>query len=115
MVIYGIRNCNTVKNALIWLKSKGLDFDFHDYKSKGITEAKLKDWCSQVGWEALVNKKGTTWRQLEETEKQRVVNEKTAIELMLNKTSVIKRPLVEVNNKVMVLGFDEKEYSSKLK
>ena len=115
MIVYGIKNCNTVKSAIEWLSKKRIEFEFHDYKSKGIAKAKLKDWCKQVGWESLVNKRGTTWRQLEESVQKKIINEKTAIALMMEKTSVIKRPLIEVNGKVVLLGFDEKEYSSKLR
>ena len=110
MTLYGIRNCNTVKSSLAWLKNRKIDFEFHDYKSKGITEARLKDWCRQVGWESLVNKRGTTWRKLDERSKAAITNEKSAIALMMEKTSVIKRPLVEVEGKVTALGFDEREY-----
>lgn len=110
MTVYGIKNCNTVKSALDWLKKKKIEFDFHDYKSKGITEAKLKAWCKQVGWESLVNKRGTTWRQLDEATQKKITSEKAAIALMLEKTSVIKRPLIEEDGKVLALGFDEQEY-----
>jgi Spx/MgsR family transcriptional regulator len=110
MTVYGIKNCNTVKSALDWLKKKKIEFDFHDYKSKGITEAKLKVWCKQVGWESLVNKRGTTWRQLDEAAQKKITSEKAAIALMLEKTSVIKRPLIEENGKVLALGFDETIY-----
>lgn len=110
MTVYGIKNCNTVKSALDWLKKKKIEFDFHDYKSKGITEAKLKAWSKQVGWESLVNKRGTTWRQLDEATQKKITSEKAAIALMLEKTSVIKRPLIEENGKVLALGFDEQEY-----
>jgi Spx/MgsR family transcriptional regulator len=112
MIIYGIKNCNTVKSALDWLKKKKIEFDFHDYKSKGITETKLKAWSKQVGWESLVNKRGTTWRKLDEATQKKITSEKAAIALMLEKTSVIKRPLIEENGKVMTLGFDEKIYKS---
>ena len=111
MTLYGIKNCNTVKSAVDWLKKSKVEFEFHDYKTKGITEAKLKDWSKQVGWESLVNKRGTTWRQLDDKVQAGVVNEKSAIALMLEKTSVIKRPLIEKNGKVVALGFDEREYS----
>lgn len=111
MTLYGIKNCNTVKNAITWLNSKKVEFDFHDYKSKGITEEKLKEWSKQVGWESLVNKRGTTWRQLDEATQQKVANEKAAIALMLEKTSLIKRPLIEKNGKVIALGFDETTYN----
>jgi arsenate reductase len=110
MIIYGIKNCNTVKSALDWLKKKEIAFEFHDYKTKGITEAKLTEWSKQVGWESLVNKRGTTWRQLDENVQQQVTNETAAIVLMKDKTSVIKRPLIERAGKVITLGFDEDAY-----
>lgn len=110
MILYGIKNCNTVKSAVEWLKKNKIEFEFHDYKSKGIDAKKLKAWSLQIGWESLVNKRGTTWRQLDEKTQASVVNEAAAIRLMLDKTSVIKRPLIEDNNKVVVLGFDEQEY-----
>lgn len=114
MTVYGIKNCNTVKSALDWLKKNNVEFEFHDYKKSGITPDKLKDWSRQVGWESLVNKRGTTWRQLDEATQNKVTNEKAAIDLMKEKTSVIKRPLIEDNGKVVVLGFDETEYKKKL-
>jgi len=114
MIIYGIKNCNTVKSAIDWLNKNKVEFEFHDYKKSGITEAKLREWSTQVGWESLVNKRGTTWRQLDEAIQKKVINEKAAIALMMEKTSVIKRPLLEKNGKVLLLGFDETEYSKKL-
>jgi arsenate reductase len=113
MIVYGIKNCNTVKSALDWLKKKNVEFEFHDYKSKGITAQKLKDWSKQVGWESLVNKKGTTWRQLDGAVKNSITSEAKAIALMMEKTSVIKRPLLEENGKVLALGFDEAAYRTK--
>jgi arsenate reductase (glutaredoxin) len=115
MIVYGIKNCNTVKSALEWLKKKKVSYEFHDYKAKGITAEKLKNWSKQVGWESLVNKKGMTWRQLDESVKSKITTQSAAIELMMEKTSVIKRPLLEVNGKVVTLGFDESEYRSLLK
>lgn len=114
MTVYGIKNCNTVKAALDWLKKKNVTYDFHDYKTKGVTPEKLKLWSKQVGWESLVNKKGTTWRQLDDATKEKIVNEATAIALMQEKTSVIKRPLLEENGKVITLGFDEEAYKKLL-
>src|SRR5882672_10671869 len=110
MIVYGIKNCNTVKSAIEWLNKNKVEFEFHDYKKSGVTEAKLKEWCKQVGWESLVNKRGTTWRQLDEAVQKKVINEKSAIALMMEKTSVIKRPLIEISNKVALLGFDEAAY-----
>ncbi len=114
MILYGIKNCNTVKSAIVWLNKNKIEFAFHDYKKLGITQAKLTEWCQQIGWESLVNKRGTTWRQLDEGIKKKITNEKAAIALMLEKTSVIKRPVVEKNGKVLLLGFDEDEYKTKL-
>jgi arsenate reductase (glutaredoxin) len=114
MIVYGIKNCNTVKSALDWLKKHNVEFEFHDYKKLGITKAKLVEWSTQIGWESLVNKRGTTWRQLDEAVQKKVTNEKAAITLMMEKTSVIKRPLIEQKGKVILMGFDEVEYSKKL-
>jgi Spx/MgsR family transcriptional regulator len=114
MILYGIKNCNTVKSAVEWLKRNKIEFEFHDYKKSGITPSKLSDWSKQVGWENLVNKRGTTWRQLDEASQKKVTNEKAAIALMMEKNSVIKRPLIEKNGKVVLLGFDEDEYKKKL-
>lgn len=111
MVLYGIKNCNTVKNAMNWLSANKVVYTFHDYKTKGISYDKLRLWCGQVGWEELVNKRGTTWKQLSDEEKSQVVNAEEAIKLMMSKTSVIKRPLIEREGKVLALGFDEHAYS----
>jgi arsenate reductase (glutaredoxin) len=115
MIVYGIKNCNTVKSAIEWLNKNKVEFEFHDYKKLGITSAKLSEWCKQVGWESLVNKRGTTWRQLDEADQKKVVNEKSAIALMLEKTSVIKRSLIEEDGKVLLLGFDENAFKKVLK
>lgn len=115
MIVYGIKNCDTVKKALTWLKAKKVDFQFHDYKTEGITEAKLKAWSQQVGWESLLNKRGTTWRKLDEGTQAAITNESAAIKIMMANTSIIKRPLIEKGNKVVVLGFDETAYDQKLK
>lgn len=115
MIVYGIKNCNTVKSALDWLKKNKIEFVFHDYKAKGISRAKLKNWSKQVGWESLVNKRGMTWRQLDTKTQARITSEMAAIELMQEKTSVIKRPLIEDGDRVLLLGFDESEYGEKLK
>ena len=114
MIVYGIKNCNTVKSALDWLKEHRVTYDFHDYKSKGISEEKLKSWSRQVGWESLVNRKGTTWRQLPDSQKQKMTNQAAAIRLMMEKTSVIRRPLIEEKGKVLLLGFSAEEYEKAL-
>lgn len=108
--LYGIKNCNTVKKAVDWLNEHKVPFEFHDYKKQGITKTKLSDWTKQVEWESLVNKKGTTWRALTDEEKATIKNASAAIALMQEKTSVIKRPLIEQEGKVITLGFDESEF-----
>ncbi|MGC1243778.1 MAG: ArsC family reductase [Chryseosolibacter sp.] len=113
VIVYGIKNCNTVKSALQWLTEHEVDFQFHDYKTKGVEEAKLKKWCAEAGWESLVNRRGTTWRQLDPGIQQGVNNQSSAIALMKEKTSVIKRPLIESDNKIVALGFDPEEYGKK--
>lgn len=110
MIVYGIKNCDTVKKALQWLAENKITYEFHDYKSKGISTDKLKSWSSQVGWETLVNKNGMTWRQLDEAQKAKVTNEKAAIDILTEKTSMIKRPLIEKDGQVTSVGFDEKEF-----
>lgn len=114
MKVYGIPNCNTVKKAIDWLRNHDAEYEFHDYKKQGITKDKLKEWSKQVGWEKLINKKGTTWRALSPEEQQKVTNQKAAIELMIEKPSVIKRPVIEAGGKLIV-GFEADEYSRDLK
>src|SRR6187455_2031394 len=115
MTVFGIKNCNTVKNALDWLNGHGISYEFHDYKKKGITADALKAWSKQIGWEVLLNRKGLTWKQLPEAERARIKTEADAIQLMIDKTSIIKRPLLEKNGKVLLLGFDEEAYEKALK
>ena len=113
--VYAIPNCNTVKKALDWLKKNKVAVEFHDYKKKGITATQLTDWSKQIGWETLINKKGATWRQLPKEIQESITTQKAAIALMIEKTSIIKRPLIEENGKIIVLGFDETEYKKALK
>ncbi len=113
LILYGIKNCNTMKAAMYWLEQHDVPFDFHDYKVKGITIEKLDEWSEQVGWEALVNKRGTTWKQLEKHHQDGVVDQATAFALLKEKTSIIKRPLMEEDGKIIALGFEENVYSNK--
>jgi len=113
--LYGIPNCDTVKKARVWLEKQKIPYIFHDYKKEGISIAKLKQWSSQVGWEVLLNKKGTTWRSLDEKVQSTVTNEKAALKLLSENTSAIKRPLIEKGDKLMMVGFDEEAYGKVLK
>ena len=110
-IVYGIPNCDTVKKALLWLQKNKIPFAFYDYKKEGIRLQKLKLWSNQVGWENLVNKKGTTWRQMEETIQVSITNEKAALHLLQEKTSMIKRPLIEKGETIITLGFDATVYA----
>ena len=87
--VYGIKNCNTIKSTLDWLKLNQIDFEFHDYKKTGITEEKLQDWCKQKGWEVLLNKKGSTWKAYDINHQRKIVNEKTAIAFLLEKNDLV--------------------------
>lgn len=108
--VYAIPNCNTVKKALDWLKANKVQYSFHDYKRQGITNTQLAAWTKQVGWEALINKKGTTWKLLGPALQATMTNQKAAIALMAEKTSIIHRPLIEQDGKIIALGFDEMDY-----
>ena len=111
ITLYGIPNCNTVKKALDWLKANEIAYTFQDFKKKGITLEKLDAWAAQVGWEALVNKRGTTWKQLPLEVQQGIQNKEAAFELILQKTSVTKRPVLESNQGIL-LGFDDEAYAT---
>lgn len=115
MIVYGIPNCNTVKKARTWLSDNGLDYEFHDFKKQGVTAEKLHSWCAAFGWERVLNKKGTTWKKLSVAQQDAVVDENSAIAVMLENTSAIKRPIVEQNGKAVLLSFDEEHYTSLLK
>jgi arsenate reductase len=108
VTIYGIKNCDTMKKARAWLDGRGVAYDFHDYKTAGITEDTLARWVRAVGWEALLNRAGTTFRKLPDEDKEGL-NESKAISLMLAQPSMIKRPVVDVNGKLLV-GFKTADY-----
>jgi Spx/MgsR family transcriptional regulator len=110
--IYGIKNCETMKKARAWLETAGIAYDFHDYKSAGIERDRLAEWSKQVGWEQLLNRAGMTFRKLPETDKVRL-DEKKAISLMLAKPSMIKRPVLDVDGRLLV-GFKPDEYERTL-
>lgn len=110
MTIYGIKNCDTMKKARSFLDGQGVAYDFHDYKMQGISQARLKAWAGQVGWEILLNRAGTTFRKLPEADKQGLT-EARAIALMLSQPSMIKRPVLEAGDNILV-GFRLDEYET---
>ncbi len=109
LTVYGIPNCDTVKKARTWLAAQGLEFQFHDYKKQGVPADRLDAWIKSVGWEVLVNRQGTTWRKLDDAIKAGVNDADSAKALMLANASVIKRPVIEQDGQVKVVGFDEKK------
>ena len=115
MIVYGIPNCNTVKKAVTWLSDQGFSYEFHDFKKKGISTEKLNQWCEVFGWEAVLNKKGTTWRKLTPEQQAAVVDQSSAVAIMLANTSSIKRPIVEVDNIPLLISFNEEAYHAALK
>lgn len=106
--MYGIPNCDTIKKARKWLQQHEVEYRFHDYKKQGTDENQLKSWLNEMGWEQLINKRGTSWRKLDESIKTSMNNE-FATQVMMDNPSIIKRPLLQVRDK-FILGFDESIY-----
>ncbi len=102
--VYGIPNCDTVKKATDWLKNNQIAYEFHDYKKQGISQEKLEGWLTQVPFEKLVNRASTTFKNLSEEEKSKIIDNASAIALMIEQTSVIKRPIIE-SDKILAVGF----------
>ena len=112
ITIHGIKNCDTMKKARAWLEAQGIAHDFHDYKTTGITPALLQAWVRQAGWEALLNRAGTTFRKLPDDQKQGL-DEARAVALMLAQPSMIKRPVLTHGDK-LIIGFDAARYAKML-
>jgi arsenate reductase len=110
MILYGIKNCDTVKKARRWLDANDVAFTFHDFRADGLKQSTLEAWLQKVSWETLLNKRGTTWRKLEDPRKESI-DEAIAIELMLANPTLIKRPVATVNDDCFV-GFKEADYAA---
>lgn len=110
ITIYGIKNCTTMKKAFDWCAEHGVDYAFHDYKKSGVSAERLEQWCQVAGWQALVNKRGTTWRKLT-PQQQAVDTQAAAIALMQAHPSVIKRPVVETGQQLLI-GFDSQTFAT---
>ncbi|GEO13302.1 ArsC family reductase [Microvirga aerophila] len=110
VTLYGIKNCDTMKKARAWLDSKGAAYTFHDYKAEGIDRARLESWAGIVGWETLLNRAGTTFRNLPEADKTGL-DESKAIALMLDQPSMIKRPVLDLDGQIIV-GFKAEQYEA---
>lgn len=111
ITLYGIPNCTTVKKARAWLATHQIDLPFHDLRKQGIDAATLQQWLAQVGRERLINRQGTTWRQLPDEIRTGIDSDAAAIRLMLDKPSVIKRPVLDLDGRI-TLGFDPTTYQS---
>lgn len=112
--LYGIPNCDTVKRARSWLDTQGVAYRFHDFKKEGVPEAELDRWLATVGWETLVNRRGTTWRRLDDDTRAAVVDTASARRVLMANPSLIKRPVVEWNGKNDVTtGFDPDGWKSR--
>jgi arsenate reductase (glutaredoxin) len=112
ITIYGIKNCDTMKKARAWLDNQRVVYTFHDYKIEGIEKDHLKSWCDELGWEALLNRAGTTFRKLPDSDREGL-NERKAIALMLAQPSMIKRPVLDLDGKLLV-GFKPEIYAKEV-
>ena len=120
ITIYGIKSCSTMKKAFTKLDELGVSYDFHDYKKQGIDKESVQRWVNELGIDKVLNKRGTTWRKLSDEQKQAAdANIDTAIDLLIENTSMIKRPIVEgqladKNNgqPILLCGFDEAEFEA---
>jgi arsenate reductase len=110
VTMYGIRNCDTIKKARVWLEARGIEFDFHDYKTAGIERERLAAWCAELGWETLLNRAGTTFRKLPAVEQQDLDADK-AVALMLAQPSMIKRPILDLGDRRLA-GFKPDRYEA---
>jgi arsenate reductase len=110
VTIYGIKACDTMQKARAWLADRGVECDFHDYKTQGVERARLEEWARRVGWEVLLNRSGTTFRKLPDAAKTDLTQAK-AIDLMLAQPSMIKRPVLEAGDQLLV-GFKPDLYGA---
>lgn len=112
ITIFGIKNCDAVRKAIKWLAVNECEHQFHDFRVDGLDDKVLNAWVNNVGWEKLLNTRSTSWRQLPEKQKKQV-SEQSAIKLMLENPTLIKRPVLELNNQILV-GFKDAEYQNLL-
>ncbi len=109
-VMYGIPNCDSIRKAKRWLTAHAIEFAFHDYRKDGIDRTRLEAWCNELGFEQVLNRRGTTWRQLPAGDREDV-DQARAIDLMSAHPALIKRPLLDLGDQ-RVLGFAEDRYAA---
>lgn len=110
VTLYGIRNCDTMKKAWSWLDAQRIAYDFHDYRAAGIDRARLEAWCRELGWEKVLNRASTTFRELPDTDKQGLDADR-AVALMLAQPTMIKRPVLDLGER-RLLGFKPETYAA---
>ncbi len=110
MIVFGIKNCDTVKKARRWLDENGVDYQFHDFRQDGLDKTTIESWLKSVEWETLLNKRGTTWRKLDDPRKEQL-DEASAVALMLENPTLIKRPVAQTDS-VCLVGFKEAIYAA---
>lgn len=117
ITMYGIKNCDTIKKARTWLDTRGIAYEFHDYKTAGLDRKQLEDWTREVGWEPLVNRAGTTFRKLADADKTNL-DEAKALALMLANPSLVKRPVLAIasgaKSRRLLVGFNADAYTEAL-
>ncbi|MDR9435266.1 MAG: ArsC family reductase [Thiohalophilus sp.] len=113
LILYGIKNCDTVKKARRWLEEHELDYTFHDFRQDGLDCDQLSDWAGQLGWEALLNRRSTTWRQLDENQRANL-DQQAAVSLMAAHPTLIRRPVLDTGQQ-LVIGFSKDNYLKLLK
>jgi arsenate reductase (glutaredoxin) len=106
--LYGLPYCDGTKAVISWLDARGIQWSLHNYKTAGISQQKLAEWCQELGWQKILNKRSTTWRSLTPAQQNSTTTQAAAINLMLQNTSLIKRPVLETGKNILA-GFDEKE------
>jgi len=114
VTLYGIPNCDTVKKARAWLAGQGASVVFHDFKKQGVPAERLAAWVQALGWQPLVNRQGTTWRKLDPAAQAAVVDAASAMALLREQASAIKRPVVEWPDGRVTVGFDAADWATRL-
>jgi len=110
ITVFGIKNCDTMKKAFRWLSDNNIEYRFHDFKKEGLDDATANAWISELGWENVINKRGTTWRKLPPAQQDNL-SQDSAAELIMANTSVVRRPIVR-HSKGWLVGYDEAQLQS---
>jgi arsenate reductase len=113
ITVYGITNCDQVRKTLAWLRENGIGHRFHDFRADGLERGMLERWCTHLPWNSLLNRRGATWRSIDEPARAAVVDQTSAIEIMLAHPTLVKRPVVEIEDRLL-LGFSAERLAAAL-